>query len=171
MTRLPLILCSKAHTAPRAGTRLWTALYARPGLAYALAWAPAHADSLGLGNAQPEFLPGDVAFQADAWIEGAELVAAWTALPGYYLYEQSFGVAIDGEAVDDLRFPEGETRWDDLFGEVQTHSDQVFVRMALPATDAASQSPVRTITLRYQGCAEAGLCYPPTTTVVELDTP
>ena len=57
---------------------------------------------------------------------------------------------------------------DEFFGRVETYRDRVVVRLPLPRS-AAGES----ITLRAnsQGCADAGVCYPPHTQRVTLAVP
>jgi len=54
--------------------------------------------------------------------------------------------------------PPGETKADPYFGrtEVYHHKARVVAHYA----ESASEGPLR-LTVTYQGCAEAGLCYPP----------
>lgn len=113
-----------------------------------------HAATLG----QQQFLPADEAFIPNAWVDEDTVTLAWQVAPGYYLYRHGFGASANGDELD-ATFPAGEEKVDDYFGKVEIYRDQVFATLpiaALGADDAVD------ITVRYQGCAEAGLCYPPT---------
>lgn len=130
------------------------------GLWLCLLAATASAATLG----QQQFLPVDEAFVPDAWVEGDAITLAWRIAPGYYLYRHGFAAIIDGETVD-ADYPDGEAKVDDYFGEVEVYHDQVFATVPAAQVDADA---VREVTVRYQGCAEAGLCYPPVERTVQL---
>lgn len=105
-----------------------------------------------------QFLPADEAFVPSAWVDDGTVTLAWQVAPGYYLYRHGFGASTDGEELD-AAFPDGEETIDEYFGKVEIYRDQVFA--TLPAAALGADDAVN-ITVRYQGCAEAGLCYPPT---------
>ena len=142
----------------QAAKRLSHALLA---LCMACLAGPAAAATLG----QQQFLPADEAFVPDAWAEGDSVTLAWQVAPGYYLYRHGFGVSADGEdlAAD---FPAGEPKFDEYFGDVEIYRDQVFA--TLPAAAIADGDTLE-LTVRYQGCADAGLCYPPTERTLRVD--
>lgn len=119
-------------------------------------------------DSEPEFLPVDEAFQPDAWAEEGALTLAWQVAPGYYLYRHAFRVNVHGDAVPAV-FPPGEARHDEFFGQVETYSDQVFATLPLP--ERLQDQPIIDVTVRYQGCAEAGLCYPPTERTLTVTLP
>ncbi len=109
------------------------------------------------------FLKVDEAFALTAQLnDDGALIARWDMPDGYYLYRHQFLF----EAKDDSRLtigepaiPPGKRKIDDYFGEVEVyyHSAEIVVPLA-------SQPGVNTqIGVNYQGCADAGLCYPPET--------
>ena len=109
------------------------------------------------------FLKVDEAFALTAELnsDGA-LVARWEMPDGYYLYRHRFGF----ETKDDSRLnlgepaiPDGKRKVDDFFGEVEVYYHDAEIVVPLQ-----SQPGVNTqIGVNYQGCADAGLCYPPET--------
>ncbi len=101
---------------------------------------------------QQDILPPDQAFTLKLSQSGDSLTADWDIEAGYYLYRHRFSAATpEGELPLDL--PNGEAIEDEYFGrsEVYRHG----LRMTTQPGDAD------TITLHWQGCADAGLCYPP----------
>ncbi|MDX2457165.1 MAG: protein-disulfide reductase DsbD [Gammaproteobacteria bacterium] len=123
----------------------------------------AFSDNLGLGANDDEFLDPDIAFQADI-IEASPtlLVVRWLIAEGYYLYRDKLSIQIsDGEGVTagPIETPAGEVKHDEFFGDVEVFHNEVQARVPLVRTsgNAADIS----IQLGYQGCAEAGICYPP----------
>ena len=118
-------------------------------------------------NGEPEFLPVDEAFalSAKTAADGA-LLARWTLAPGYYLYRHRFAFRVrEGQdaVLGEPDIAPGEPKIDDYFGEVEVYYQQVQARV--PVRSAGG--PVE-IGIGYQGCADAGLCYPPQTRWVAL---
>lgn len=130
------------------------------GLMLCLASATVSAATLG----QQQFLPADEAFVPDAWVDGDAVTLAWRIAPGYYLYRHGFAAVVDGETVE-ADYPDGEAKTDEYFGEVEVYHDQVFATVPANRVDIDA---ITEVTVRYQGCAEAGLCYPPVERTVQL---
>ncbi|RPH66996.1 MAG: protein-disulfide reductase DsbD, partial [Burkholderiales bacterium] len=83
------------------------------------------------------------------------------AADGYYLYAAKFSAASDtpGVRLGELARPAGTVRFDATFGkEVETHRGSV--RLSVPIRSAPKDFALK---LDLQGCADAGLCYPPMT--------
>ncbi len=76
----------------------------------------------------------------------------WQIAPGYYLYRDKFSFAGLDHAMRPA-LPKGEVHVDDFFGRVEIYRESL--ELTLPP-DARG-----TLHLGWQGCAEAGLCYPP----------
>ncbi len=64
--------------------------------------------------------------------------------------------------------PAGKVKTDQFFGKVETYRGTVVVKLPL-AGAAAGQSVV--LTADSQGCADVGVCYPPTRQKVTLALP
>ncbi len=110
---------------------------------------------------QQDFLPPEVAFRVAAHLDGDRLRVNWVIADGYYLYRSR--ITVQAESADqqlaDLTMPAG-TRYDDAyFGAQEIYRQQVQVTARVLRTDFGAH-PV-TIKVSYQGCAMAGLCYPP----------
>ncbi len=117
-----------------------------------------------------EFLDPNVAFKVGATAQSADRIEViFQVHPGYYLYRgrMKFKVA-EGEAASlgAPELPAGEKKVDDYFGEQEVYHHDVTAR--LPVSRAAAGGKVK-IEVNYQGCAEAGLCYPPITKVFDVD--
>jgi thioredoxin:protein disulfide reductase len=110
--------------------------------------------------AQQEFLHPDQAFRRTATARDGGVALEWQIAPGYYLYREQFGVAAAGTELP-AEFPPGRMIADEFFGDVEVlyHSARTWVDPP-PGAD--------TLEVRYQGCAEDGICYPPTTWTVAL---
>ena len=107
---------------------------------------------------EPEFLPVDEAFAFSARLDAGRLVARWHMADGYYLYRHAFSVeAEDGAALGELAIPTGKRIEDAYFGPSEVYYGIVEIAAAVQGPRTGS---VRA-RIRYQGCADAGLCYPP----------
>ena len=120
----------------------------------------ANASPFTFGQKQQDFLPVDEAFtlhveQPDAG--GA--VLRWDIAPGYYLYKERLRFA-GLPPGNEPQLPPGEPYHDEYFGDSRIYRDSLEVQ--LPDADLAS------LELGWQGCADAGLCYPPQSRTVEL---
>jgi thiol:disulfide interchange protein DsbD len=120
-------------------------------------------ERLGLDAANDDFLEPDVAFRVDAMAESPDrLRIRWDIEDGYYLYRDKITIRLhEGEDVALLPFtlPEGKTKHDEFFGDVQVlyREAEVIVPLQRSATEPAEIN----LQVGYQGCAEAGICYPP----------
>jgi thiol:disulfide interchange protein len=130
------------------------------------------AQSFSAGNrnltSTAEFLPVDEAYQLEVDILDERHVRLyWQIAPNYYLYQHRFAFKLeDGEGPVgvEVLMPEGLAHTDEYFGEVQIfyNSADVALQMTRDARDA-------TLTVTSQGCADAGLCYPPHKQSFQLD--
>ena len=118
--------------------------------------AQALAGEFDQGNVfgEPEVLAVDEAFSLDVVRDGAGLQLLWQIQPGYYLYRHRVGV-IGSDRVGKPRIPEGIHKEDEYFGEVQVFYESLVVDVPVKGAE------VETFLVEYQGCAEAGICYPP----------
>jgi thiol:disulfide interchange protein DsbD len=104
-------------------------------------------------------LPPDQAFQPTLHQDGEVLTIDWQIESGYYLYRHRFSAEAQGRDLP-LDMPDGETIEDEYFGRSEIY------RHALSMTTRLGDAD--TLTLHWQGCADAGLCYPPQQKTFEL---
>ncbi|MGD8956054.1 MAG: protein-disulfide reductase DsbD N-terminal domain-containing protein, partial [Chromatiaceae bacterium] len=124
---------------------------------------------LGLtaAQAEQEFLKPDQAFAISAQAAADEQVRFnWQIADGYYLYQSKFRFLSDTDGVEfgEPRLPPAETKDDPIFGIVEVYRDQVSIDVPLTAVPPGTE--VLTLKARSQGCADAGICYPPHTQTV-----
>ncbi len=115
------------------------------------------------GNEQPEVLKVDQAFAFDFSQQAQMLELRFTIADGYYLYKKQFQFVSNNASLGEPVYPQGEMIEDEFFGESEVFFNEV--RIQLPISEAVNDALVK---VRYQGCAEAGLCYPPTVKQVYL---
>ncbi|WP_297527371.1 protein-disulfide reductase DsbD, partial [Thiohalobacter sp.] len=127
---------------------------------------------LGLGSGD-DLLPVDEAFRMTVATPTADEVAVgWQIAPGYYLYRDKFKFTIIGNdslEVAGFDLPPGKIKDDEIFGRVEVYHDNVEARVRFLRNDAAATE--FTLVVGYQGCAEAGVCYPPQNKQVKLTLP
>lgn len=113
-----------------------------------------------VARAETELLPPDQAFRATLVQTGERtLEVQFSVAPGYYLYRDRISFALQPEQALLARLPTGEIKDDPSFGKVEVYHRDVAAELKTPAT---LPSDAR-LTIRFQGCADAGICYPPQT--------
>ncbi|WP_421134792.1 protein-disulfide reductase DsbD [Alteromonas sp. A079] len=114
-------------------------------------------------SSQPEFLDVEQAFGFDFVQKDQLLSATFTIADGYYLYKKQFKYVAKEAEIGSARYPQGVMIEDEFFGESEVFYNTVTID--IPITEANKDSVIK---IRYQGCADEGLCYPPTVKVVYL---
>ena len=126
--------------------------------------------ALTSARAADDFLPPAEAYKYAASVTGDQLIVRYTVHEGYYLYRDklAFESATPGVTLGAPEFPVGIDHEDDYFGR------QVIYRgtVTIPVTVSYEAGPVPfELKLKWQGCADAGLCYPPTTWTTTVAAP
>jgi len=119
-----------------------------------------------------EFLDPAVAFKPSARaLDGQTIEVSYEIAKGYYLYRDKFRIAVDGEtvALGTANFPKGKEKEDENFGKVEVYYKTVSIR--LPVERMSSGPLPLKLNVTAQGCADAGVCYPPQTQSVSLELP
>lgn len=119
---------------------------------------------IGLGGSNNKFVEPDKAFIASAEAEDAYTITAhWDILDDYYLYREKFEFEIansdNSKLSAAIQYPPGKWKTDESFGEMETYYNQVTITLPLQRHVAIEEDV--TLVVSYQGCADAGLCYPP----------
>jgi thioredoxin:protein disulfide reductase len=113
---------------------------------------------------EDKFLPPDQAFRFDALADGTDRVELhWDIAQGYYLYRARIKVSTPSTQAQlgTPEFPTGQFKTDEYFGRQEIyHHDLVVPVPVARSSGGPLDLPVQ---VTYQGCAEAGLCYPPIT--------
>ncbi len=115
-----------------------------------------------------EFLDPEIAFKVVTGeaINGVVPVT-WEITDGYYLYRDKFKFEIlqpDGTSVGNVDITAGKLKHDEFFGEVEVNRNQATAMVSL----ASLKSNQVTLKVGYQGCADAGICYPPQTKELQV---
>ncbi len=141
-------------------------LFARGAALCALLWLSLPAFALD----EKDLLPVDQAFALTATAaERGQVQLQFKIAPGYYLYRHRTSVKADPAFnAGALQMPKGDKHHDDFFGEVETYRERLQATLPGTPTDAAGTISLE---VRYQGCADAGVCYPPQKRVVQVTLP
>ena len=133
-------------------------------------------------HAEDGFLDPEKAFVMRAEMRGTDtIVLNFKIAPGYYMYRDRFSFLLeDAETkktdalqkenkltnpLGDARFPAGKIKFDPTFNkEMELYFNALTIE--LPLVHLTRNPLILTVT--GQGCAEAGLCYPPMDFVAEL---
>lgn len=121
---------------------------------------------------EPEFLPVEQAFVPSASISNASTVnVKWEIADGYYLYRHQLQFRLSdptGFVLGEPRLPDGLKKTDEYFGDIEAYYQRLDAQ--IPITTVAKHSTAQALVLevRFQGCADRGLCYPPETVSLPL---
>lgn len=121
-----------------------------------------------LGNllqqpAEHTFLPVDKAFVFDFDQQGKTLFIGWDIAPDYYLYKKKVEIIAKGADIEVPELGKGVIIEDEFFGKTEVFFDSLSV-----ITKVSNITDGAVVKVRFQGCAEAGLCYPPEVRTIPL---
>jgi thiol:disulfide interchange protein DsbD len=120
----------------------------------------------GVESNESDFLPPDVAFRVSARLDGNAVRVRWIIADGYYLYRHRIEIKAESPdlVVSAPVLPQGVLKSDPYLGTQEIYQQQVEATVPYSRFDAGAH-PLQ-IKVTYQGCAEAGLCYPPISKVL-----
>lgn len=109
------------------------------------------------------FVPADQAFAFDFQQNQHDLNLTWQVKDGYYLYRKQISITPAQAEIAAVKLPAGVWHEDEFYGKSEIYRNT----LTIPVTVNQAQSGA-TLTVTYQGCADAGFCYPPETKTVPL---
>lgn len=124
------------------------------------------------GDDEDEILDPDDAFRFSATvIDGETLKLRWDIEPKYYLYRNKFKFSLEDAdtSLGNYQIPQGEEKIDEFFGKLQVFHDEMEV--VVPLVRTTTEATTINLKVTYQGCAEAGVCYPPIKKSLPLSLP
>ncbi|MDM3278524.1 MULTISPECIES: protein-disulfide reductase DsbD [Citrobacter] len=110
-----------------------------------------------------QFVPADRAFIFDFQQNQHDLNLTWQVKDGYYLYRKQISITPSQADIAEVKLPPGVWHEDEFYGKSEIYRKQ----LTIPVTVNQAKSGA-TLTVTYQGCADAGFCYPPETKTVPL---
>ncbi|UTF61504.1 protein-disulfide reductase DsbD [Gilvimarinus sp. DA14] len=120
------------------------------------------ADSDG---SEPEFLPVTEAYLLSSWIKDNQLIIHWDIEPGYYLYREKINLQTSAAEALNPSFSASEEKFDEYFEKFM----QVYYTGATLTLPLSEQTQPFKLKVQSQGCADAGLCYPPHDDYLQID--
>jgi len=120
---------------------------------------------------EDDLLPVDEAFALGARAVSRDRIEVdWAIADGYYLYRHRIAVRETGGGFrpDPLQLPAGKRHTDEFFGEVETYRHRLTAVLTGAAADGTG---ALTLEVKYQGCADIGICYPPQTRTLRVSLP
>ncbi len=124
---------------------------------------PVPAQNILAALQKPQFLPVDQAFTLDFAQSGESVRISFQIADGYYLYKHKLKIAGVAVNFSNPLLPAGLPHEDEYFGKTEIYRHQLVFDVKLANIDADAKLKVR-----YQGCADAGLCYPVETREIPL---
>lgn len=123
-------------------------------------------------QAAQDFLAPEKAFAMQArMLDGNTLAVRYDIAPEYYMYQERFEFELSDAPFEmpAITLPPGEVKYDPTFEkDMALYFGSVEFGVTLPNWPDQVTPAVLTFILVSQGCAEAGLCYPPMDSAVQL---
>ncbi|ETX65970.1 protein-disulfide reductase DsbD [Citrobacter portucalensis] len=110
-----------------------------------------------------QFVPTDRAFVFDFQQNQHDLNLTWQVKDGYYLYRKQISITPSQADIAEVKLPPGVWHEDEFYGKSKIYRKQLTVPITINQAKSGA-----TLTITYQGCADAGFCYPPETKTVPL---
>ncbi|WP_159567293.1 protein-disulfide reductase DsbD [Budvicia diplopodorum] len=110
-----------------------------------------------------KFTSVDRAFVFDFSQKNHQLTLTWKIAPGYYLYQHQMKIVAGNAELAEYTLPTGTKHHDEFYGDTFIYTQALSIPLTLKQVSDES-----IVTVTYQGCAEAGFCYPPETRKVPL---
>jgi len=117
-----------------------------------------------LKQQQTQFLPVDQAFGLEFVQQAQKLKISFQIADGYYLYKHKLKLAGIAVNFSKPQLPVGLAHEDEYFGKTEVYRHQLVFEVPLANIDEGA-----VLKIRYQGCADAGLCYPEETREIPLN--
>jgi len=159
------VACNNLMTGLKRCLLLALLVFCLPASAQGWEQSKTSSSSAMLAGTSVEFLPVEKAYRLNVKGSAQGLIFDWRIAPEYYLYQHKFAAAAIDSSGDTfllaVDYPPGKSIYDEYYEkELQVYYDTVALRVGLPE-QLKGQS--WTLSVDSQGCADAGLCYPPRT--------
>ncbi|MFM0647092.1 protein-disulfide reductase DsbD [Paraburkholderia bryophila] len=112
-----------------------------------------------LARAADDFLDPAVAFKFSATEKPGEVDVTYKIADGYYMYRERFAFATRNgtTTIGEPQLPAGHVKFDQTFNKnVETYRNELTIRIPIKQASGPFDLAVTS-----QGCADAGICYPP----------
>lgn len=121
---------------------------------------------------QQDFLDPEKAFVLSAQMAAPDTIQLkFKIVNGYYMYREQFAFKIDTEVVKlgEPKFPVGQIKHDPTFDKkMELYFKEAVITLPITAWPKGVEQASFVLTVTGQGCAEAGICYPPMDYIVPM---
>ena len=124
-------------------------------------------DGFSFYDEKEAFLPVEEAFQFELLPDENKSIIKieLNNAPGYYTYKDKFKVSFEPSTKIEITYPQGDIKEDEFFGKQEVYFGKQIITILLKG-----QIPtVQKIRIDFQGCSEKGLCYPPSTHIINME--
>ena len=124
-------------------------------------------DGFSFYDQKEAFLPVEEAFQFELLPDENKSIIKieLNNAPGYYTYKGKFKVSFDPSTKIKITYPQGDIKEDEFFGKQEVYFGKQIITILLKGQIPTDQK----IRIDFQGCSEKGLCYPPSTHIINME--
>ena len=124
-------------------------------------------DGFSFYDEKEAFLPVEEAFQFELLPDENKSIIKieLNNAPGYYTYKDKFKVSFEPSTKIEITYPQGDIKEDEFFGKQEVYFGKQIITILLKDRVLTDQK----IKIDYQGCSEKGLCYPPSTHIINVE--
>lgn len=108
-----------------------------------------------------ELLPPEQVFKVSVQnVNSNQITIQWDITKGYSLYRKNmrFEANTPGVELGDPLIPTGKIKHDELLGDIEHYRDKLTINLPVKYPTGLTDAQ---LTIRYQGCADIGVCFPP----------
>lgn len=121
-------------------------------------------DTSSIFSNEDEFLKPEQAFIFNFDQKDALVNVSFEIAEGYYLYKKQFKFTAENSEISTTALPQGVDHEDEFFGKQQIYIEAL--NFSVPLINVSDNGLLH---IRYQGCAEKGLCFPPIIKTIQLN--
>ncbi|MCW8333928.1 protein-disulfide reductase DsbD [Vibrio paucivorans] len=111
------------------------------------------------------FVPVDQAFPFNYYQQGDKVYLDWQVKKDYYLYQSRVSITGENLMIGEYQMRDGQPYEDEFFGKVNIYTEPLLIEVPLIEHQEGAN-----LIVQYQGCAKAGLCYPPETRLIPISS-
>lgn len=124
-------------------------------------------DGFSFYDEKEAFLPVEEAFQFDLLPDENKSIIKieLNNAPDYYTYKDKFKVSFEPSTKIEITYPQGDIKEDEFFGKQEVYFGKQIITILHKGQIPTNQK----IIIDFQGCSEKGLCYPPSTHIINME--
>ena len=124
-------------------------------------------DGFSFYDEKEAFLPVEEAFQFELLPDENKSIIEieLNNAAGYYTYKDKFKVSFEPSTKIEITYPQGDIKEDEFFGKQEVYFGKQIITILLKGQIPTDQK----IRIDFQGCSEKGLCYPPSTHIINME--